>query len=199
MHRLFSSLLIFWLAPPFLGITTPSSGAVLRGPVNITGDNQVQAGVFSYSEVAFAYADDPTGTWFLISATDQIVDGGTLAIWDTRRITDGDYSLRLRVYLQDGNTVDVTVTNLHVRNDAAASTATPPVASEDLPTLAAALPTSTLEPAPVTSAFFTPAPPPGNPASLTDGSVLSTFRRGAIFALIAFILIGIFLRLRAAR
>jgi hypothetical protein len=199
MHRLFSSLLIFWLAPTFLGITTPSAGAVLRGSVNITGDNQVQAGVFSHSEVAFAYADDPTGTWFLIGTNDQVVDGGTLAAWDTTLVTDGDYSLRLRVYLQDGSTVDVTVSGLHVRNDEAASTATPPVASEDLPTLSATLPTSTLAPAPKTPAFFTPAPAPGNPASLTDGSVLSTFRRGAIFTLIAFVLIGIFLRVRAGR
>lgn len=204
MRWLISSLLLFWLAPPQLGITTPSSGAVLRGPVNITGDNQVQTGIFSYSEVAFAYVGDPTGTWFLIATNNEVVESGTLGIWDTTTITDGDYNLRLRVYLQDGTTVDVTVSNLHIRNDEAAATATPPVQSEDLPTSPAALPTPTLEPAPVISspqkapAFSAPTPGPANPASLTDGSVLSTFRRGALFALIAFLLIGIFLRLRAS-
>ena len=95
--------------------------------------------------------------------------------------------------------MDVTVSDLHVRNDVAASTATPPVAPEDLPTLPAALHTLTLVPAAVTPAFSIQTASPGNPASLTNGLVLSTFRRGAIFALIAFVLIGIFLRLRASR
>lgn len=199
MIWLFRSLLVLGLAPSFLGITTPVSGAVLRGPVNISGSNRPETGLFSYSEVAFAYAGDPTGTWFLIAAQDQPVDGGVLATWDTTAITDGDYALRLRVYLQDGTTVDVTVSDLHIRNDVPVSTATPPVAAEDLPTPAPSLPAPTPVPAAATPGASPPAESPGNPVSLTDVSVFSTFRRGAAFTLIAFVLMSILLRLRSLR
>lgn len=199
MRWLSSSLILSWLGPALLGITTPAPGAVLRGPVNISGSNQVPGATFLYAEVAFSYTHDPTGTWFLIATNDQAVEAGILATWDTTSITDGDYALRLRVFLQDGTTQDVTVADLHVRNDSFAPTATPPVAAEDLPTLAPPLPTSTVVPVSVPSAFSQPTPVPGNPAALTDISVLSTFRHGAIFAVIAFALIGIFIRLRSPR
>ena len=200
MHPgLLFGLLLFWLAPPALGITTPSSGAVLRGPVTITGDNQVLTGTFSYSELSFSYIGDPTGTWFLIATAAEPISGGTLATWDTAAITDGDYALRLRVYLQDGTTVDVTVSDLHVRNDTAIPTATPPVAAEDLPTQDLATATRTPAPALVSAGVSTPVPLPDNPASLTDGLVLATMWRGAFFALIAFGLIALTVRLRASR
>ena len=199
MRWLSPGLMLFWLGPLLLGITTPAPGAVLRGPVNISGSNQVQGATFLYAEVSFSYVNDPTGPWFLIATNDQPIEDGILATWDTTSITDGDYALRLRVFLQDGTSQDVTVADLHVRNDVAAATATPPVAAADLPTFAPALPTPTDLPVSATSAFAPLTPLPDNPAALTDKSVLSTFRRGAIFAVIAFALIGIFIRLRTSR
>jgi hypothetical protein len=199
MRRLITGLLLAGLAPLLASITTPSPGAVLRGPVNITGSSQVETGGFSSSEVAFAFANDPTGTWFVIATSDQPVEEGTLATWDTTAITDGDYALRLRVYLQDGTTLDVTVTDLHVRNDLPLPTATPPVEAQDLPTFEPSLPAPTLDPVPVTPTYAAPAPLPVNPVVLTDGSVRSTFVRGAVFAVMAILLIGLFLRFRSSR
>jgi hypothetical protein len=199
MHWLTPSLLAAGHVPLLLTITTPSPGAVLRGQVSITGSNLVEAGEFSRSEIAFAYAGDPTDAWFLIAAHDQPALDGVLATWDTTTISDGDYNLRLRVYLQDGAMNDVTVADLHVRNDAPIPTATPPVSAQDLPTLEATLPAPTPAPAAVIATYAAPTALPVNPVALTDDSVRSMFLRGAVFAVIAILLIGIFLRMRSAR
>jgi hypothetical protein len=194
-----TGLLFSGLVPVLVGITTPASGAVLRGSVSIVGSSQVESGNFAHTEVAFAYAGDLTGTWFLIGSSDQPVVEGVLATWDTTTISDGDYSLRLRVFLQDGTTMDVTVTDLHVRNDAPAQTATPPVAIQDLPTFEPSPSPAAPEAVPASATAPAPRALPGNPAEVTENQVLSTFRRGAVFAVISVALIGLFLRLRSMR
>jgi hypothetical protein len=192
MRWLLSSLSLAGFIPLLAGINTPAAGAVLRGTVTITGSNQVESGQFLSSELAFAYTGDATGTWFLIGIEHEIIGNGTLGTWDTTSITDGDYSLRLRIYLQDGSTMDVTVTDLHVRNDLPPPTATPLIAAQDLPTLEPTAPAATPAPLSVTPAFTARPTLPGNPIALSDDSVLSTFRRGAVFAVIAIALTGLF-------
>ncbi|MEJ5225563.1 MAG: hypothetical protein WHV44_13990, partial [Anaerolineales bacterium] len=49
---------------PLAAIAAPQAGQTLQGQVRITGSAAVTG--FAAYEVAFAYADDPTGTWFLI-------------------------------------------------------------------------------------------------------------------------------------
>jgi hypothetical protein len=197
MPAAFFNLITAALVPLLLGIVTPSSGAVLRGAVSITGGTEVPDGQFSHYELSFAYAGDATGTWFLIATSSQPVEDGTLATWDTTAISDGDYSLRLRVFLQDGTTMDVTVTDLHVRNDVPLPTATPPVAAQDLPSPTPSMAAAASAPAAATATFVQPTALEHNPAALTDDSVLASLRRGAVFAVIAVALIGLFLRLRS--
>ncbi len=210
MQWLLAGFILLRLFSSPIGITSPLPGETLRGPVNVTGDNVVDPATFLYSELAFAYANDPTGTWFLIATINQPVEGGTLATWDTTSLTDGDYILRLRVYLQDGTTQDATVTGLQVRNYSLTPTATAistleaeqtvlPTTTATItqtPTPAPTLPPLTVLPATVPSNYPTPTPLSANPAALTVASILSTFGRGALLALILFIILGIFLRLR---
>ena len=167
-------------------IKTPQTGDVLQGIITITGSDEV-TGFFS-SEVAFAFAGDTTGTWFLIAASSRPVEDGTLATWDTTTITDGNYVLRLRVYLGDGSFLDVTVPDVRVRNYTPIETPTPaPTALQATP-----VPTATLTATP----FPTPTSMPHNPAILTPVDVSISIAYGGVAAVILLFVIGIYLWLR---
>ncbi|NUM45185.1 MAG: hypothetical protein HUU38_10805, partial [Anaerolineales bacterium] len=62
-------------------ITAPAGGEAVQGQVTITGASGVPD--FFFAELSFAYAGDPTGTWFLIAETFTPVQSGPLATWDT--------------------------------------------------------------------------------------------------------------------
>ena len=119
-----------------------------------------------------------------------------LAAWDTSLVTDGDYHLRLRVTLQDGSILESIVTGLRIRNqlptETPALTATPEL--DPLP-LSSPLP-PTPQPAPTSTHIPTPTPLPPNPAAVTQPEITSSLTRGLIIAFLAFLIIGLFLRLR---
>jgi len=178
-------------------ISAPADGQYLQGQVTIKGTTQIPD--FSSAEVAFAYASDPTGTWFTIQTASLPVTEDTLAVWDTSLITDGDYTLRLRVSLVDGSSRDATVT-VHVRNytpvptPTAAVTATqPPVL--DIPTaiIIASTETATVTVAPPAS---TPSALPPNPAGVTPGAIYSGFWRGALVVGVLVLVFGVLARWR---
>ncbi len=170
-------------------IVAPRPGDVLQGVVTVTGSSDVNG--FVSAEISFTYADDPTGTWFLVAANGQPVFNDTLAAWDTTVITDGDYVLRLRVFLTDGSTRDAVVSGLRVRNYTPVETPTPvPVAPE-----ATALPTIT----PTATPFPTPTALPRNPAELAPTDVSVSIFYGGLAAILAFVIVGIALWLRKSR
>jgi len=205
MRWLFATLLTLALFLPTgasaqagttIRITAPASGDVLQGLVDITGTSAVDG--FFASELSFAYVSDPTSTWFLIYSTDSPVTDGLLAAWDTNLVTDGDYTLRLRVTQQDGTILETLVTGLRVRNQTPTETATPaptftpgpadtPIPSP-LPPTPMPAPTSTRQP--------TPTPLPSNPAAVTPDEITFFLGRGILLALLTFVIVGIFIRLR---
>jgi len=176
-------------------ITSPQAGQIVQGLAVVSGSVTVLG--FSSYELAFSYNDDPTGTWFLMHTSSLPVVEGELGAWDTTILTDGDYSLRLRVFLLDGSFQDETVTGLRVRNYTAIPTftSTPtatavvkfavPTAQFIAPALATATPSRA-----------TPTPFPPNPAGLELPSITNALTRGAALALLLFLGIGIILRLR---
>jgi hypothetical protein len=167
-------------------IDSPRSGAVLQGVVTIRGTSNVSG--FQISEISFAYADDMTDTWFLISSSEQAVDLGTLAIWDTTTITDGNYTIRLRIFLADGSTLDATVQNLRVRNYSAIETPTPALLASPPTTIPTATMTST--PLPTPTAF------PANPVVVTGPDISNSILYGGAGAFMFLIILGIYLRIR---
>jgi hypothetical protein len=169
-----------------IAISAPSQGEALRGVVNVTGTSQVDN--FRSAEVAFAYGGDTTGTWFLIQSSDQPVEAGLLATWDTTTMTDGVYLLRLRVYLQDGQWIETTVTGLRVRNYTPAETPTPTATFADQPTPVPATATRT--------PFPTPTLLPPNPAAVAPRDVYASMGRGALLALVLLAGFGLLIRLR---
>lgn len=178
---------------PGVQISAPSPGAPLKGSVSITGNTAV-AGFLSW-EVNFGYAQDTTGTWFLIAEGAQPVNQGELAQWDTTTITDGNYNLRLTVYLEGGRREHFVVNDLRVRNYSPIETTTPtptltstPFTETPRPSLT---PSLTLIPS-ETAIPDTPTPLPANPVIITQGDLNNSLTRGAAGAAAAFVLVGLY-------
>jgi len=167
-------------------IVAPRRGDVLQGVVAISGSNDVAG--FVSAEVSFTYADDPTGTWFLIAMNSQPVFNERLATWDTTVITDGDYVLRLRVYLTDGSSREAFISGLRVRNYTPVDSPTPMVLAPE------ATPHSTITP--TATPFPTPTALPRNPAALAPTDVSASILYGGMAAILTFVIIGIYLWLR---
>src|SRR5919106_2397632 len=98
-----------------LVITSPAAEEVLRCEVTITGNIDISN--FTFAQLDFAYASNPTGTWFNIQTFSEPIINSTLAVWDTTSITDGEYILRLRVNFEDGTSQEVSVP-IKIGNDA---------------------------------------------------------------------------------
>jgi hypothetical protein len=188
-------LLIAAQEAPSVAITFPAPNDILRGQVNIIGSTNLPD--FVSAQLDFAYASDATSTWFPIQTLSQPVFDSPLYTWDTTTITDGDYVLRLRVFVTDGAAQELTVP-ITLQNDSVPATPivlptpTPEEVTVLVPTpfLLAASPTPTDLPRP------TPTPLPVNPASLDANKVLLSLGRGALVILGLFAFTGIVLRFR---
>ncbi len=172
-------------------VASPKPGDVLIGKVNVTGSTDVLD--FKSAEVSFRYEGDAGDTWYLIQQSSDPVKDGTLAVWDTSTIADGSYRLRVSVILSDNRTAEVVIPNLRVRNYSTVETATPglPVGLTEQPTQIK--PTSTV------AVYVTPTSLPDNPVQVTSLKLVFSLVQGAVFAVVCFILLGIYLALRAIR
>jgi len=178
----------FW--PPAQIINTPQvhsprPGQVLQGSVEITGSTRISG--FVSAEVSFAYDDGQSAGWYLIQQSQQPVEGGLLATWDTTTITDGDYRLRVLVHLEDGRTEEAQVSKLLVRNytsfeqHAGAASLEPGREPSPTPTRII-LPTATALPA--------------NPAEVSSAAFIVSIAQGITLTLIGFLGLGIYLWIR---
>jgi len=178
-----------------LTISSPFEKEYIQGVVTISGSVTILG--FSSYELSFAYENDTTQTWFELTSSTLPVFEGELGTWDTTTLTDGDYNLRLQVFLLDGTTQEIVVNDLRVRNYTPIPTATPtatstPVVQFVAPTAQLILPVL----ATATPSLPTPTPFPPNPASLSESSISSALGRGAAAALLLFVVFGLLLRLR---
>jgi hypothetical protein len=210
MRRLFFSILILILIgipgfgvaaqsgdPPGVQISAPPPDTPLKGLVSIEGSTLIDS--FQSWELAFGYAADTTGTWFLIAEGDAAISGGELAQWDTTTISDGDYNLRLSVFLEGGRREHYVVENLRVRNYSPIETITPtpsltPTPYTETP-LPSQTPTTTQQPT-ETPLPDTPTPLPTNPVTITQGNINNSLMRGAAGAAAAFVLVGVYLSIK---
>lgn len=171
-------------------LSFPENGADLSGTVNLTGTT------LAAWRLDFSYADDPTGAWFPLAEATEPVSGGLLATWDTTALTDGFYSLRLRVLMADGH--QDTLVKLRIRNYSSFETVTPTVTLTPTET-------ATATPAPPATITVTPTPPPSptprgplppNPASLAPGEILLQLGKGSLAVLVVFAVAGLAWALR---
>ena len=195
MLKLFFAFLLFLIQDSPAGISAPQSGDVIRGQVEIAGNMTVPN--FSSAALEFKYASDSADNWFTIQTFPQPVADSALAVWDTTALTDGDYDLRLRIFLIDGTFQDVIIADLKIRNDTPEPTEIV-LTETPLPQFNAATPLPALSQLTSTAIITFPSstPLPANPASITTTSIYSTFSRGALIVLILFIFFSLILRLR---
>jgi hypothetical protein len=171
-------------------IDFPQSGSAVRGIVAVAGSSDVDG--FQSAEVSYSFSQDENQNWFLIQQSSEAVSRGALATWDTTTITDGVYNLRLLVHLQNGNTLEDTVTGLRVRNYTPVETSTPEPLSVDgtlLPT-----PADT----PTQAVFPTPTDLPANPVKVTSLQLSESMLQGALFVVGAAAVIGVYRFFRRA-
>lgn len=200
-HYLLAFSLILFAQTAEISISTPQAGQILRGQVPITGNLDVPN--FSSAELAFAYsALDAAQTWFTIQTFSQPVKDSAIAVWDTTLLTDGDYTLRLRVYYLDGTSQDILISDLKIRNDVPLPSATPTATAALTLTPNVLTPTSTptlvptLTPEVSATPYPSPIPLPTNPAALSVPALYITFGRGALIAFVLFPLFSLLFRLR---
>jgi hypothetical protein len=180
-------------------IDSPTAGQAIQGNFTILGNTGSNR--FQNYEVNFAYKDDPTQTWFLIQESTAPIQDGVLAVWDTTTITDGEYTVRLLVTLNDGAQIETKVNAVRVRNYSPIETDTPtPI--PPLVTLVPAIlsasqtPEYTLEGI-LTPLLMTPTPLPTNPAVITSSQMARTLGKGAVISIGLLALIGAYVGLRS--
>ncbi len=172
-------------APGFVQITQPSPGEAVSGLVTIYGTADHPA--FVAYDLAFAYADNPTDTWFPLGEPVNLpVIDGRLGLWDTSQIADGDYMLRLRLWLKDGTALEDIVTGIRVRNQAPAETSTP-------------IPAATLAPPPTPTPTSPLPPPPSAPGGPSHTSrAVGALATGVLAALLGLGLLALYTLTRSA-
>lgn len=173
---------------PRIAISEPKPGQALQGTVRIIGSSNIRN--FAHAEIAFAYQDNPTDTWFIISESDQGVVNDVLAVWDTTTITDNIYQLRLLVTTEDNRQFTEIVDGLRIRNYTAIETDTPQPDKSQIvnPTMIA---TSTATPLPKT-----PTPLPTNPANIQENDLIRSGLNGIVIVILSFTFGFLFFRLR---
>ncbi len=177
---------------PRLEFVAPAGGSAIRGETVIVVDTDIQE--IQQAELWFRYNGDPIGTWFPLWESDGSPAGSEWAVWDTTAITDGNYDLRLVVWLPNGEFFERFVSGIRVRNYSPIETSTPAPAPVETDFVSA--PTISPSQTPViirTVVFPSPAP---NPASLTTGEMLSTWMFSVLGILGIFGLLGVYLYLR---
>lgn len=169
--------------PGYADIREPLGGEAIKGVVTIEGSASHPS--FESYDLSFSHPDDPTETWFFIGdGAHTPVTDGRLGLWDTTGITDGFYTLRLRVHLDSGIMLEALVEGLRIRNSTSIETSTPqPDRIEVTPTIA--LPTRTPRP--------TPLPLPEGSDSAT---VLQIFTGGLIAGVVSLLILGMYLFIR---
>lgn len=147
-------------------ITSPRMNAVVQGQVQITGSALHTN--FQFYKVEFSSVAIP-GQWIIVSDVmrNQVAEG-VLTIWDTTRIPDGTYNLRLQVVDNTGNYQEHIVRQVVVANAQPTETPTPTITPTPALTPTSS-PPSILTPT-IIVGWLTPGPTP----SATPASVMTT-------------------------
>ena len=105
-----------------VSISTPVSNSEVSGVVSIIGSAATSN--FSFYKIEFGSGANPS-SWTIVGGThDTPVVNSPLETWDTTRLADGVYSLRLRAVKTDGNYDEFLVRQITVTNSRPTATKT---------------------------------------------------------------------------
>jgi len=164
-----------------IAIHSPQAGEAVQGVVPVIGFASVDG--FSSYQLDFAVEGEENPSWFQIVSNTTAVEDDLLGDWDTTALTDGNYQIRLTVYRQAGDPVEVITGELRVRNYSPIETNTPsPVdtaAPQETETATMLAPTSM------------PSPFPPNPAEISTQSLQNSAVVGICLGLLLLTLVGV--------
>jgi hypothetical protein len=169
-------------------IQSPKPGQTLQGSVPVVVNTTTEG--FKSAELNFSYANDTSGTWFLIYQGIQPVTGTMLVLWDTSTITDGDYTLRMVVNFTDGSQQTALVSDVRVRNYTPIETNTPLPLQPTASRAPAVTPQPTIPPTgkPIQPTTVPTSTKPANPAEIGQQDVLQNIATGILVVVGLFIL-----------
>lgn len=200
------SLVRLEAAPPQQGavITSPQDRDVVRGLLVIKGTATTPS--FWKYEVYFAPEPNPNDQWQLLGLYEEQVTDGRLETWDTSLVSDGTYSLQLRVVRTDGNYDQYYVRQISVVNaqptETPTATPTPLATRTPLPPTPTVIieqpPTSTPRPTstPGPAAGVTPESQTGTGSSITTQGLGKALLYGAGGTMGLFLLMAVIITLR---
>lgn len=168
---------------PVAAITSPADGQQLSGIVEITGSANHPE--FDRYELAYGPDPNPNDAWQPFSSNPQPVLNDVLGRWDTTKVADGGYMLRLRVVRKDSNYQEAFIRGLHVANQQAQASPTPSGPEPTFPPEAtlnadanAPVPTGETQPV-VVSTVLVEQPPTSVPAATTNVTATPADRANA--------------------
>jgi membrane peptidoglycan carboxypeptidase len=130
-------------------ITSPLDGSTARGTLTVEGS--VAAANFSHYQIEFGQGTTPDAFTVISEPVNQTIEAGVLGVFDTTKVENGPYTLRLLVFDQSGGQVESRVRVLvdNVPTPAPTETETPTLTPTitETPT---ETPTATTEPATAT-------------------------------------------------
>ncbi|HEY61591.1 MAG TPA: hypothetical protein G4N95_02970 [Anaerolineae bacterium] len=171
-------------------ITSPKGGEAIQGIFPVVGS--IPANGFISASLFFRYAGDETNTWFLVQELTEPIENSTVAKWDTTKISDGIYDLKLEVKLADPEPIKTLVFGVRVRNYSVIETNTPNP-SENRANLTQ-VPTATGTPTP--TPIHTPTPLATNQAIISSSNIQHSLSQGVIAVLAIFLIFGIYTTIR---
>jgi 1A family penicillin-binding protein len=132
-------------------IIQPLDGSTVRGATTVEG--AAVAANFSHFQIEFGQGTDPQSFVLIQEPTNRLIEQGVLGTFDTTRVENGPYTLRLLVFDQTGGVIESRVRVL-VDNPIIPPTPTP----TEIPVTPTATPTPHLTPttAPVETPTSTP-------------------------------------------
>ena len=178
-------------------ISSQIDGQAIRGIVLITGNTLVEGLIFW--ELNYGFENDATGTWFLISESGQPIEDDLLAEWDTTQITDGNYNLRLTLFLEGDRRSHTTIKNLRIRNYSPIETDMPQPTLTSTPETDLSSSEQTQAPTQflnATELLATLTPMPTNSLEIPQSDISNSMIRGAAGVLALFIIIGLYSTLK---
>lgn len=177
---------------PGLYVLNPTEGQVVAGTVEIIGS--VPDDGFDYAEISYAFSEETTQNWFLVSRLDQPLHDETLALWDTTTITDGTYRMKVSVHRKNDSVSELIIENIRVGNYTHYEVPTPTV------TTAAVVETpsagETAEPTVVVRPL--PTDLPKNPASIDQDDFKLSLISGLSLAVLVLAVLAVYVLFRRA-
>ncbi len=185
-------------------IAAPQDGATVSGNVPILGTATHPQ--FLRYELAFGYSPNPTDTWFTIQEPVKFaVVNDVLGRWDTTGITDGVYTLRLRVFWTERLFLEAFVRDVHVQNATPTPPPLPPLTLTPSAVAATATPvivlppTSTPRPTTAVASANTTGRPASTAPSWLDNQIIGQAGlTGLALTASLFVLLGLYLGFKAA-